>query len=189
MWWTVVPNIVWQAQCHICIGFAPAAFYHPNLIKQLPNLRIEHICTQISQRGELWLTKYCYEWGVLTEDPPTVCCEPVFSLIRAMTIIHCWNCFIDFNGLSYDGWANCPYFFTARTIFWGFGGLQKGSKQPRNAYVAISGSGSSKLATHGGSWLDLDRGHTCWYVGIFFPFWHCHQGAPKGLKTAPKCHK
>ena len=119
----------------------------------------------------------------------TVCCEPVFSLIRAMTIIHCWNCFIDFNGLSYDGWANCPYFFTARTIFWGFGGLQKGSKQPRNAYVAISGSGSSKSATQGGSWLDQDRGHTCWYVGIFFPFWHCHQGAPKGLKTAPKCHK
>ena len=112
-----------------------------------------------------------------------MCCEPVFSLIRAMTIIHCWNCFIDFNGLSYDGWANCPYFFTARTIFWGFGGLQKGSKQPRNAYVAISGSGSSKSVTLGGSWLDQDRRHTCWYVGIFFPFWHCHQGAPKGLKT------
>ena len=62
MWWTVVPNIVWQAQCHICIGFAPATFYHPDPIKHLPNLR-KGICTQISQGGELWLTKYCFGIG------------------------------------------------------------------------------------------------------------------------------
>ena len=37
MWWTVVPNIVRQAQWHICIGFGPTLIYHRFLIKPLLN--------------------------------------------------------------------------------------------------------------------------------------------------------
>ena len=57
MWWTVVPNIGWQAQCHICIGFAQTTLFDPDLIKHFLDLKID-ICTQISQRRKLWIC-YC----------------------------------------------------------------------------------------------------------------------------------
>ena len=37
---------------------------------------------------------------VVAED--TVCCGPIYTGISDMIIFQCWNCFIGFNGLSYD---------------------------------------------------------------------------------------
>ena len=104
-------------------------------INILPGRPVPHCAPLCIAKGQ-GRTQCSHGWPrEVIQDQNTVCCETTFRLISAMTIIHCWNCFIDFNGLSYDCWAKCPHFFTARTIFGGFGGLQKGSKQPRNAYM------------------------------------------------------
>ena len=39
----------------------------------------------------------------LIAEIATVCCGPISSDIRTMIIFQCCNCFIDFNGPSYDG--------------------------------------------------------------------------------------
>ena len=53
---------------------------------------------------------------------PTVCCGPIYTGISDMIIFQCWNCFIGFNGLSYDTWAKRPHFLAAGTTFGSLGG-------------------------------------------------------------------
>ena len=56
-----------------------------------------------------------------------------------MIIFHCWNCFVGFNGLSYDAWAKCPHFFASWTTFGGLGGPWEPPIWPKLAKMGIAG--------------------------------------------------
>ena len=47
--------------------------------------------------------KFIFIHSTLIVWQTTVCCGPTSSDIRTVIIFQCCNCFIDFNGLSYDG--------------------------------------------------------------------------------------
>ena len=60
---------------------------------------------------------------------------------------------------------------------------------PKMPFLTMSSPGDPKWLDQGGSRLDQGRSHPGRCVGTFFPFRHCHRGAPEGLKIAPNCHK
>ena len=60
---------------------------------------------------------------------------------------------------------------------------------PKMPFLTMSSPGDPKWLDQGGSRLDQGRPHPGRCVGTFFPFRHCHRGAPEGLKIAPNCHK
>ena len=83
-------------------------------------------------------------------SPVTVCCEPIFARIRTMIIFQCCNRFIDFNGLSYDGCANRPHFFTTGTPFGGLGGPWEAPSGPKMPNMGLAGYSHPRRPQIGG---------------------------------------
>ena len=91
MWWTVVPNIVRQAQWHICIGFGPMLIYHRFLIKSLLNAKFLH---SINMR-----IKYAHTNNALKTSSWLYCLNHIFSWV--------WGYILSGWVVKEDYWGGC----------------------------------------------------------------------------------
>ena len=90
------------------------------------------------------------DWCASMARYTTVCCEPIFARIRTMIIFQCCNRFIDFNGLSYDGCANRPHFFTTGTPFGGLEGPWGAPSGPKMPNMGLAGYSHPRRPQIGG---------------------------------------
>ena len=113
--------------------------------------RVGEPWTQYQRLGWCWDDWWCSKIGIIylkgrvaevvlhQVASGTVWCGPIFTGLSAMIIFHCWNCFVGFNGLSYDAWAKCPHFFASGTTFGGLGGPWEPPIWPKLAKMGIAG--------------------------------------------------